>query len=59
MLLVIQHKAWSRFWYNPVYEEPMFDRGYTGHEHLYTFGLINMNGLRVLCGEDTPKDYQG
>ena len=23
---------------------PMFDRGYTGHEHLYNFGLINMNG---------------
>ena len=23
---------------------PMFDRGYTGHEHLNGFGLINMNG---------------
>ena len=23
---------------------PMFDRGFTGHEHLYAFGLINMNG---------------
>ena len=23
---------------------PMFDRGYTGHEHLNAFGLINMNG---------------
>ena len=23
---------------------PMFDRGFTGHEHLYNFGLINMNG---------------
>lgn len=23
---------------------PMFDRGYTGHEHLRGFGLINMNG---------------
>ena len=23
---------------------PGFDRGYTGHEHLYDFGLINMNG---------------
>ena len=22
---------------------PRFDRGFTGHEHLYTFGLINMN----------------
>lgn len=23
---------------------PLFDRGYTGHEHLNGFGLINMNG---------------
>jgi RHS repeat-associated protein len=23
---------------------PRFDRGFTGHEHLYSFGLINMNG---------------
>ena len=23
---------------------PRFDRGFTGHEHLYAFGLINMNG---------------
>ena len=23
---------------------PMFDRGYTGHEHIPDFGLINMNG---------------
>jgi len=23
---------------------PLFDRGFTGHEHLYAFGLINMNG---------------
>lgn len=23
---------------------PMFDRGFTGHEHLYAFSLINMNG---------------
>jgi len=23
---------------------PMFDRGYTGHEHIAGFGLINMNG---------------
>ena len=26
------------------FEEPLFDRGYTGHEHLTAFGLINMNG---------------
>ena len=25
-------------------DEPLFDRGFTGHEHLYAFGLINMNG---------------
>ena len=25
-------------------EAPMFDRGYTGHEHMTAFGLINMNG---------------
>ena len=24
--------------------EPIFDRGFTGHEHLYAFNLINMNG---------------
>lgn len=36
--------TWLRNWLNPVYEEPMFDRGFTGHEHLYAFGLINMNG---------------
>ena len=23
---------------------PLFDRGFTGHEHLFEFGLINMNG---------------
>ena len=23
---------------------PLLDRGFTGHEHLYDFGLINMNG---------------
>jgi RHS repeat-associated protein len=23
---------------------PLFDRGFTGHEHLYAFDLINMNG---------------
>ena len=31
-------RAWSDV------PEPMFDRGFTGHEHLYAFGLINMNG---------------
>ena len=32
---------WS---YNNIPTEYMFDRGYTGHEHLDIFGLINMNG---------------
>lgn len=32
---------WS---YNIVPETYLFDRGYTGHEHLDNFGLINMNG---------------
>ena len=34
-------------WYGPVSVSdaaPLFDRGFTGHEHLYAFGLINMNG---------------
>ena len=31
-------------WTGAVAQQPMFDRGYTGHEHLNGFGLINMNG---------------
>jgi len=31
-------------WTGAATETPMFDRGFTGHEHLYAFGLINMNG---------------
>jgi RHS repeat-associated protein len=31
-------------WTGTVAQQPMFDRGFTGHEHLNTFGLINMNG---------------
>ena len=34
----------ERFTYTDTYARPMFDRGFTGHEHLYAFGLINMNG---------------
>ncbi|MCQ2318730.1 MAG: FG-GAP-like repeat-containing protein [Bacteroidales bacterium] len=34
----------SKTWSGPATDEPMFDRGFTGHEHLYAFGLINMNG---------------
>ena len=31
-------------WYGSYDGTPSFDRGFTGHEHLYPFGLINMNG---------------
>ena len=31
-------------WSGPFEGKPMFDRGFTGHEHHYAFGLINMNG---------------
>jgi len=34
--------TWRSFTGTPP--EPLFDRGFTGHEHLYAFGLINMNG---------------
>ena len=30
--------------YTGTLPEPLFDRGFTGHEHLYAFNLINMNG---------------
>lgn len=34
--------TWRAFTGTP--STPLFDRGYTGHEHLYAFNLINMNG---------------
>ena len=37
-------QTWANYTNNDAFEEPMFDRGFTGHEHLYSFGLINMNG---------------
>ena len=37
-------ETWTNYSENETYEEPMFDRGFTGHEHLAAFGLINMNG---------------
>ena len=36
--------TWANYTANDTYSKPMFDRGFTGHEHLYDFGLINMNG---------------
>ncbi len=32
------------FTYVGTSNKPLFDRGFTGHEHLYNFSLINMNG---------------
>ncbi len=31
-------------WSGTPNRPPKFDRGFTGHEHLFAFGLINMNG---------------
>ena len=31
-------------WNSDFNGTPLFDRGFTGHEHLWDFGLINMNG---------------
>ena len=45
----LSYDAWGYLrnpntWTGDFTGTPMFDRGYTGHEHLYAFGLINMNG---------------
>ena len=32
------------FTYVGTSNKPLFDRGFTVHEHLYNFSLINMNG---------------
>ena len=47
-------------WTGQATEAPMFDRGYTGHEHLYAFGLINMNGRMydpVMSSFLSPDNY--
>lgn len=31
-------------WTGQLFMKPMFDRGFTGHEYLFGFDLINMNG---------------
>jgi RHS repeat-associated protein len=36
--------TWTAYTAPEPVEGPMLDRGFTGHEHLYNFGLINMNG---------------
>ena len=45
----LSYDAWGNLrnpetWSGSFTGTPMFDRGFTGHEHLYHFGLINMNG---------------
>lgn len=45
----ISFDAWGNVrdyddWSKDYAENLLFDRGYTGHEHLSEFGLINMNG---------------
>ena len=45
----LSYDAWGNprnasTWSGPMLIEPRFDRGFTGHEHLYVFNLINMNG---------------
>ena len=45
----LSYDAWgnlrnSNTWSGSYTGTPMFDRGFTGHEHLTSFGLINMNG---------------
>lgn len=37
-------ETWLNYTANGPVAGPMFDRGYTGHEHMTAFGLINMNG---------------
>ena len=45
----LSYDAWGNLrdpntWSGSYTGTPMFDRGFTGHEHLTSFGLINMNG---------------
>lgn len=45
----LSYDAWgnlrnAKTWCSAFVGTPMLDRGFTGHEHLYNFGLINMNG---------------
>ena len=45
----LSYDAWGNLrdpatWGGSFTGTPMFDRGFTGHEHLTAFGLVNMNG---------------
>ena len=61
----LSYDAWGNLrdpetWSNTFEGTPMLDRGFTGHEHLYAFGLINMNGRMydpVLGSFLSPDNY--
>ena len=36
--------TWATYTAADSFDKPVFDRGFTGHEHLAAFGLVNMNG---------------
>ena len=36
--------TWANYTAGDSFDKPMFERGFTGHEHLTAFDLINMNG---------------
>ena len=70
----LSYDAWGNLrdpdtWTGETAIQLMFDRGYTGHEHLSHFGLINMNGrcydpmvssfLSVDAFVDEPTSAQG
>lgn len=70
----LSYDAWGNprdpnTWSGSFTGTPLFDRGFTGHEHLYDFGLINMNGrmydpvmssfLSVDQYVQTPENAQG
>ena len=42
--IIIDSATWQNYSVAEPVEAPMFDRGFTGHEHMTAFGLINMNG---------------
>ena len=49
ILQELSYDAWGNLrnpitWSGSFTGTPLIDRGFTGHEHLYDYGLINMNG---------------
>lgn len=61
----LSYDAWGNLrnaetWTGATTIIPLFDRGFTGHEHLYDFGLINMNGRMydpVMSSFLSPDNY--